>query len=58
MRDCLHEVSFPQSGITVDEEWVIDLAGSLGNGVSGSSGELVGLTNDKMIESVPITKLR
>ena len=54
VRDGLHEVRLAESGVAVDEERVVDLAGGLADGVSGSGGELVRLSDDEVVERVSI----
>ena len=54
VRDGLHEVRLAESGVAVDEERVVDLAGRLGDGVGGGGGELVRLSDDEVVERVPI----
>ena len=52
--DGLHEVRLAESGVAVQEERVVDLAGGLGDGVSGGGRELVGIANDKVLERVSV----
>ena len=52
--DGLHEVRLAESGVAVDEERVVDLAGRLGDGVCGGGGELVRLSDDEVVERVSI----
>ena len=54
VRDGLHEVRLAESGVAVDEERVVDLAGRLGDGVRGGGGELVRLSDDEVVERVSI----
>ena len=54
VRDGLHEVRLAESGVAVDEERVVDLAGRLGDGVGGGGGELVRLSDDEVVERVSI----
>ena len=52
--DRLHQVGLAESGVAVDEEGVVDLAGGLGDGVGGGGGELVRLSDDEVVERVAI----
>ena len=54
VRDGLHEVGLAESGVAVDEERVVDLAGRLADGVGGGGGELVRLSDDEVVERVSI----
>jgi hypothetical protein len=54
----LHQVGFPEAGRTVDEQWVVDLPWSLGNGVSGGGGKLVRLSDDEVVEGISVTQWR
>ena len=54
MSNCLHEMSFPQSSIAVDEKGVVNFSRSLSDGVSSSSCELIGFADDEMVEGVSI----
>src|SRR3979411_1964474 len=51
-------MGFSESGIPVNKEWIVDLAGSLAYGVSSSSSELIGLTYYKKVERVTLTERR
>ena len=54
VRDRLHQVCFAEPGVAVDEERVVDLSGGLGAGVGGGCRELVRLSDDEVVERVPI----
>jgi hypothetical protein len=41
MSDCLHEMSLSQAGISVDEEWVVNLSRGLAYRVGGGSSQLI-----------------
>ena len=56
--DGLHEVRLAESGVAVDEERVVDLAGRLGGGLSGGGGDVVGLADDELVERVARVKWR
>src|ERR1700730_2417821 len=51
-------MGFSESGVPVNKEWIVDLAGSLAYGVSSSSSELIVLTDYKKVESVTLTERR
>src|SRR5262249_50335050 len=50
----LHQVRLAEPGGAVDEQRVVDLAWGLSNCVSRSSGELVGLSDDKIVERIAV----
>src|SRR6185312_4635491 len=54
----LHEMGLSEAGIAVDEKWVVDLSGSLGDCVRCCSRELVGFADYKLREGVSIVKWR
>src|SRR5690242_19823475 len=54
MADGLHQVSLAESSRSVDEERVVEFARSFGYGVGGGGGELVGLTDDEVLEGIAL----
>src|SRR6185503_10450545 len=58
MRDGLHEVGLPESGVSVDEKWIVNSSRCLTYGISGCGCELVGLSNDKEVEGIAFTERR
>src|SRR5579863_886901 len=56
--DGLHEVRFAESGVAVQEERVVYLAGGLGGHVSGGGCELVRIADDKVLERVSMAQWR
>ncbi len=55
--DGLHQVGLSEAGGAIDEERVIRLARRFGDRRGGRGGELVGLADDEMVESISIIQL-
>src|SRR2546430_8294547 len=56
MRDSLHEVRFAESGITVDEERIVNSSRRLADGVCSRRSQLIRLPNHKKIERVALAQ--
>jgi hypothetical protein len=50
--DCMQEVGLAQSGPSVDEQWVVSLGRTLGNGECSSVREAIGRANHEGIERI------
>src|SRR5687768_17620298 len=58
MRDRLHEVSFAETRIAVDEKRIVDFARRLANRVSCGRRNVVRLSDDEKIEGVSVAQWR
>ena len=58
VSDGLHEVSLPHADAAVEEQRVVCLGGTLGDGLAGGVGELVAAADDEGVEGVAGIQLR
>ena len=51
MGNCIQQVGFSKTGVPVNKQGIVVLAGGVGDGASGGTGQTVGRTDDEGIES-------
>ena len=58
VADGVHEMSLAHADAAIEEEWVVGLGGSLGDGLCGGHGELIARSDDERVEVVAGVELR